>query len=286
MFGITLFNKAGATGNVFKVGGGKRIDKGIAYSGFVWPWETVAVVPTTPHFVDFSVDAQTKDKQGITVPGNITLTLNSDVAISKYDFSVNPKNGVYVSVSPWQENLKVSITERVRRAVLSTVIQIGVEEAKVSQGKLEEEVLKSLREKTSAEDGFIVSSCSIPNVECNDEDVEDSIGAKEREAMITVADKAKHDRRMQGSINDRAAKKYDAQTALKLEEERKALIEKQGENKKAEAVTDAEATRIRLAPLKEVDSGKLVAAGLMKAAETGRLGSIALTSEFLASVGK
>lgn len=286
MLGINLFNKAGATGQVFLVSGGKRVNKGIAYSGIIWPWETVAVVPTTPHFVDFSVNAQTKDKQDVTIPGNITLALSPDVAVLKYDFSVNPESGSYESVSPWQESLKVAVTERVRRVVLATAKALGVEEAKVSQSKLEEEVLKSLRQNSSAEDGFTVSSCSIPSVECGDEEVEDSIGAKEREDMIAEADKAKHDRRMKGSVNDRAVKKYETETVLKLEEDRAELVAKQGENEKAKAEADAEATRIRLAPLKDVESGKLIGAAIMDAAKSGRLGSLAITSEFLAAVGK
>jgi len=57
-------------------------------------------------------------------------------------------------------------------------------------------------------------------------------------------------------------------------------------NKKKEAETDATATTIRLAPLQNVDPGKLLGAAVMEAAKGGHVGSIAITSELLAAINQ
>ena len=104
--------------------------------------------------------------------------------------------------------------------------------------------------------------------------------------MLTEADKALHDRRMKGSENDRTVKEYEAGTRIELEKKQGLLLEEQAKNKEKEADADARATAIRLAPLKDVEAGKLLGAAIMDAAKTGRLGSLAITSEFLAAVGQ
>lgn len=89
MFGINFFNNAGATGNVFLLSGGKPVDKGLAYSGFVYAGTTIAVVPTTPMLIDFGIDALTSDKQRVTVAGNIKVSFEPAKAMSKFDFTVD-----------------------------------------------------------------------------------------------------------------------------------------------------------------------------------------------------
>src|SRR5687767_3977573 len=89
MLGISFFRKAGATGHVFHLASGKVADKGVAHSGIVGPLTTVAVVPTVPQIFPFSIDAQTLDKQDVTVDGNLTVTLVPGTAITKFDFTVD-----------------------------------------------------------------------------------------------------------------------------------------------------------------------------------------------------
>lgn len=284
MLMIRLFRSAGATGHVFFLKNGRIADRGLAYSGFIGPKTTVAVVPTTPQILNFAIDAQTKDKQSVVVQGSLTATLTPSKAISKFDFTVNPKDGGYVS--QWEQVLNAKVIERVLRAVLNKVKELDVETAMQSQKEVEDAVTAALGENTFADDGITVNSCSIPKIEPNDEEVEGAIGAKERQAMLAEADKALHDRRLEAAANERAVKEYEADTRLGLEKKQGALIDEQAINKEKEAKADAKATEIRLAPLKDVEAGKLLGAAIMDAAKTGRLGSLAITSEFLAAVGQ
>lgn len=144
----------------------------------------------------------------------------------------------------------------------------------------------ALGSNTFEDDGITIGSCSIPKIEPTDEEVADAIGAKERQGMLTEADKALHNRRLEAALNERAVKEYEAGTKLELEKKQGILLNEQAKNKKKEAETDAEATKIRFEPLKDVESGKLLGAAIMDAAKSGRLGNLAITSEFLAAIGK
>ncbi len=279
------FRKASATGRVFVIKGGKTVDLGLAWSGFVSPFSTVAVVPTTPRVIPFGIDALTSDNQSITVTGDIKVTFVPDKALPKFDFTVDIGSGSYPK--PWDEALSAVVNEQAIAPVLQKAGSTTVIAA-VKANKDFEDAITAVMGNNESFKGYGVDfvSVSVAKIEPNDEEIEASIGVSEREAIITDADKARHDRQMAAAVNARAVKKYEAQTLQKMEEERKALLVLQDENKKAEAATDAAATTLRLAPLEKVDPGKLLGAAIMEAAKTGRLGSLAITSEFLTAVGQ
>jgi len=126
---IRLCRSAGATGYVFFLKNGRTKDMGLAYSGFIGPKTTVAVVPTTPQILNFAIDAQTKDKQNVVVRGSLTATFIPQTAVSKFDFTIDPKNGGYLG--NWVQVLNAKVVERVVRAVLDKVKDLDVEEALV-----------------------------------------------------------------------------------------------------------------------------------------------------------
>lgn len=281
---IKFFRGAGATGNVFFLSGGKATDKGLAYSGVVWPWDIVAVIPTTAQVLDFDIDARTMDKQSINVAGNIKVTFDPTVAISKFDFTVN-QQGAYLS--QWQGALRAFVIEQVFAPIREMAKSVDVGIAILSHSGFENTVKASMAASGSpfAGLGIKFESCSISKVEA-DEEVAETIGSKERQAMLEGSDKAMHERRLKGVTNDRAIKEFEAGTKLELEKKQSALLDEQAKNKEKEATADARATEIRLAPLKEVESGKLLGAAIMDAAKNGRLTNLSITSEFLAAVGQ
>lgn len=281
---VNFFRGAGATGNVFFLSGGKAVDKGLAYSGFVFPNTTVAVVPTTAQILDFDVDARTSDKQSVTIAGNIKVTFSPAVAISKFDFTVN-KDGAYLS--SWEQALRAFVVEQVFAPLRKKARDLDIKSAIQSHKEFEDEVKASLIAANSplAALGIKFESSSIAKVEADDGEVEKAIGSKERQEMLTESDKALNERRLKAVENERGVKQYEADTKLELEKKQGELLDEQAKNKEKEATADAKATEIRLAPLKEVEAGKLIGAAIMDAAKTGKLGSLSITSEFLAAVG-
>jgi hypothetical protein len=281
---MNFFKKAGAAGHVFLLKGGRRINKGLAFSGFIGPWTTVAVVPTAPQIINFAVTAQTRDKQGLTVQGAIIATLIPMTAVERFDFTVDHKTGGYLS--NWTQVFHAKVIEQVVRAVLDKMKDIKVEEAMLAQKAVEDAVTMALGADAFSGDGIKVDSCSVPKIVPVDDDVREAIGMEERQFMLTAADTARHDRHLKAVENERAVKKYEADTRLELERKQGDLLDEQAKNERKKAEIDAKATEIRLAPLQQVESGKLLGAAIMDAAKGGRLGNLAITSEFLAAIGQ
>jgi hypothetical protein len=279
---IRLFSKAGATGHVFTITKGKINNRGLAYSGFLFPWTTVAVVPTTTQIMSFSLEALTKDKQVVIVKGSLTATLDPIKAVSKLDFTVNPSTGSYTS--QWQQILNARIMELILRAVLGTVKDLAITDAISSQGDIENAVLKQFGSSDLSSDGINVTSCSVPKIDPGDDEVHDAIGAAERELMLTKADLARHERQMTASKNDRGIKTYEAETKLELEKKRAELLKEENVNKETEANGDAKATVIRFEALKDIVPGKIFGAALLDMAKMG-VGSLTITNELLTALG-
>jgi hypothetical protein len=279
-----LFRASGATGHVFLLKNGKTRNRGLAYSGFIGPMTTVAVVPTVPQILNFAVDGRTSDKQIVSVSGDLKVTLDPAVAITKFDFTVEPGRGSYLS--PWQESLQGIVVERILGPVRDKLKGMSVEEAIRSHKDIEEVLKKEIENSSLSEKGVVIDSCSVQEVEAVDDEVGSSIGAKERQTMLVEADKALHDRRIKAAENDRAVQTYEAQTKLKLEEERGNLLEELGKNKKKEAEDDAAAMEVRLGPLASVDAGKILGASLMEMAKGGRIGNLVISPELLAALGQ
>jgi hypothetical protein len=278
---ITLFRAAGATGRVFLLRNGVPNDAGLAFSGFVGPFTTIAVVPTTPQTVDFAVDALTSDQQDIEIGGNIVVRFNPVAAVKALDFTVDRRTGAHTAA--WDQTLRTRIIEQVVRVVLAESAKLPINEMITAQKRIEDRLTDALKD-AFTDDGFTVVSCSVPRIEATDENVAEAIGSKDREAMLAAADAATHDRRMKAVANDRAVKTYEKDTEVEVERRRAELVAAQTKNTIALAEADAKAAEIRLEPLSKQPQGVVLAAALMKAAEGGRLGTINLTTELLAAV--
>ncbi|MEK7201926.1 MAG: SPFH domain-containing protein [Patescibacteria group bacterium] len=284
MFGITLFHAAGATGHVFTLSRGTFQDRGIGWGGLIGPMTTVAVVPTIAQVVNFSVEAYSRDKQQITVSGCIQARLNGQVAKSTFDFTVDNHSGGYRS--RWEALLQQSMIDQVLGPIRTQALELDISTAVTSQPQFEETIRRAIAGETNSlvARGVTIESCSVSTVEPSDDEVNEAIGSEEREGLLSAADTARHERRLKAADNERRVRAFEAETNLKLEVDRSMFVAEQGKNMVALAGSEAEATELRLKPMIDIDSGKLMAASLMVAAKEGKLGSVALTTELLAAV--
>lgn len=276
-----MFTRAGATARVFQVKKGKAVDLGPAWSGLVAPWTTLAVVPTTPIIVNYSVEARTADAQPITVNGTVTVTLDPDVARLAFDMAVDHQTGSYRE--PWQRQLQSMVAERVLGPIRTSAKQLGVVAALAAQPEIEAAITDATKnDATLTKSGIAVTGVSVFSVEA-DGKVLEAAGAKELQAMLAAADKAMHDRREKAASNDRAIKKLESETAELLEKERAKLVAARAENELAQAKADAEALKTRLEPFGEVEPEKALAAALIEMAKRG-VSSINIGPELLAAL--
>src|SRR5579862_5056405 len=122
-----LFRAAGATGHVFTLSHGRFHDKGIGWSGYIWPWTTVAVVPAVPQIVSFSVSAYTRDKQKIVVKGQVQAMLIAGEAKNFFDFTVDARTGGYHA--KWDTLLQSAIIEAILTPIRDQALKLDVSSA-------------------------------------------------------------------------------------------------------------------------------------------------------------
>jgi hypothetical protein len=279
----TLFRGAGAAGHVFFFKKGSVRNKGLAWSGLLGPKVVVAVVPTTTQILDFAVSARTHDQQIITICGNVKVAFVPDVAVRKFDFTVDRESGSYLA--QWQQMLRSMVVEQVLEPVRKEAHMRDVVAATTAYEEIRAAVEAAIAAQGSPllQKGVTVESCSVTKIEATDNEIEHAIGAKERQEMLSGADKAMHDRRIQAAENERAVQQYEAATALLLEEERSKLIETQGTNKVQEADDDAKASRMRFESFGTISAEKLLGMALLEMGKTG-VSQLSIVPELFAAL--
>jgi hypothetical protein len=109
-----------------------------------------------------------------------------------------------------------------------------------------------------------------------------ALEAEQREALQRRADQAIYARRAEAVEQERKIKQNELSTSVALEERRKELVALQGENARQEAEFEAESTRIRLAPYRELDTRQLLALAFREFADNShKIGNLTITSEIL-----
>lgn len=282
----TIFRGARATGRVYFINGGVYKDKGLAYSGFVGPFTTVAVAPTIEQIVPFSIPAKSSDQQDVTVSGSIKVVLTPQVAVQKFDLTVDPRSGSYLA--RWESALADLVSEETLTPVRAEAAKLDIEGIVSAENKFEAAILAHFEARTQAlaEKGIQFRSVSVSSSLPDDEDVTESIGVEEREKLLAAADNARHERQMNASQNARKVQTYDAETKLKLEEGRATLIAEQNKNKKTEAEGDAVAIIERLKPFVDMDAGKMLGVSINEMAKGGRVGTLVISPDILAALDK
>ena len=275
-----FFSKAGANGHVFILKNGKTKSKGLAWSGFVGPKSTIAVVPTTPFTIDFTVIAQSSDKQEIRSTGSLVVNFTPSEAVSKFDFTVD-MNGAYKDV--WSTKVKALIINEVLNPIRAKIKNLTAVGSTIAHSELSKEVMNAagVENNLFATNGMTVVGCSITNIETTNDEVSEAIGAKERQEICTTADKAVHERQMAASKNDRVLKEYEVETAKSVEIKNAELIDQQNKNKEATANGNAKVTEIMLVPYASLEAGKLLAHAILEIGKNGRLGTLNVSPELL-----
>lgn len=276
-----FFSKAGANGHVFILKNGTTKSKGLAWSGFVGPKSTLAVVPTTPFTIDFSVTAQSSDKQEVRTTGSLVVNFTPAQAVSKFDFTVDV-NGAYKDV--WQNKVKALVINEVLNPVRAKIKDLTVVGSTIAHSELSTEVMtaSAVENNLFSVNGMTVVSCSITNIETTNDEVSDAIGAKERQEICTAADKAVHERQMAAATNDRSLKEYEVETLKSVEVKNAELIEQKNKNKESTANGDAKVVELMLVPYANLEAGKLLAHAILKIGENGRIGTLNISPELLA----
>ncbi len=285
--GFTYFNFAGPNDFVALVRGGVEVATGKGLAGLLRPSTSVAVVPLGVKIVNFQVTERSKDKQQITVAGELAVNYVSEMR-EKFDFSVFRENGQYRNdpTSEIEDQVRIAVRGPLREALA----EMDLDQLSGDGASTLEKVLVAQVANTDSvfmqhlQANFIaVQSAAVKSALPADGKVAAAFGASEREVLLAAQDKAVADRRKAAAESDRSIREYEEETALELVKKQADRVEQEGANRIKKAEAEAKSEAVRLAVFKGMDSSAILAQAIMKAAENG-IEHISLDPALLAAV--
>ncbi|GLV55594.1 hypothetical protein KDH_24380 [Dictyobacter sp. S3.2.2.5] len=281
---MALFSyfKAEPTEYIFAYSNGRIVHEGAGSSFWYWgPSTTIARVPLSTIDAPFIFNEITSNFQAVIVQGQITYRVIDPTTISQLlNFTIDPRTHNYRSEDPAKLNQRiVNIVQMHTRNLLQ---RLALEDALRSSEMLAGNVFERLRnEQALTQLGIACVSLFYTTLKATPE-ITKALEAEQREALQQRADQAIYSRRAEAVEQERKIKQNELSTSIALEQSRKELVGLKGENARQEAEFEAEATRIRLTPYRELASPQLLALAFRQFADNAhKIGNLTITSEIL-----
>ncbi|GCE22439.1 SPFH domain-containing protein [Dictyobacter kobayashii] len=281
---MALFSyfKAEPTEYIFAYSNGRVLRQGAGRSFWYWgPSTTIARVPLSTVDTPFIFNETTSNFQAVTVQGQITYRVIEPQTISQLlNFTIDPRTHTYRSEDPARLNQRiVNIVQMHTRNLLQ---QLSLEDALRSSELLARNVFERLSaEQALTQMGIACVSLFYTTLKASPE-MTKALEAEHREALQQRADQAIYSRRAEAVEQERKIKQNELATSVALEQSRKELVNLKGENARQEAEFEAEATRVRLNPYRELQPQQLLALAFRQFADNShKIGNLTITSEIL-----
>lgn len=290
------FFKGQPTDYIIKYASGRIVREGPGLAFFYFKHNTQLVaVPTSSRDVNFVFNEVTNNFQAVTIQGQFTYRIhNPRRAAELLNFAIDPRSHAYRSDDP--DRLAQRITNVIQMETRGEIRDRSLEQvlsqyeaiAAAVQGRLKN---SALLEPLGAELLSVYFTAAQPTPE-----VGKALEADYRETLLRKADMAIYARRAAAVEEERKIKENELNTEITLEERRRQLIERQGENALREAENRgkaleekaryrARARELELAVYGPIDARKVLALALNELGQNAsRIGSLTITSEILASL--
>ena len=295
MFGFGYF-KGQPTDYIMRFTSGRKRQEGLGLAFYYWAFNTqIVAAPTVGIDANFVFNEVTNNFQEVTIQGQLTYRVKDPKkAAELLNLRIDPVKYTYAS-----DDLK-SLSQRIVNVVrIETRAEVEkralADVLRDSQG-IAGEVAQRLGT-TPALQGLGVELLSVYFLATKPTpEVGKALEAEFRETLLRKADEAIYARRGAAVDEERKIKEREMASDLALEEERKKLILKQGENAlqeadnrgaalEREAKFRALALEMELAALSKTDARVLLAAALRDLGlNAAKVGNLTFTSEILASL--
>ena len=288
--------KGQPTDYVIRYAAGQPRGEGLAKSFFYWRYNTqVVAVPTQSQDVPFVFNEITRDHQQVTLQGQATFRIHDPKrAAALFNFAVDP--ATQKPLSEDRETLRKRVANLIQVATRGEVSTRPLEQVLAETPLHAAKVLEGLRRAEAlAEMGVELLTVEFLLVRPTPE-VAKALEAELRESLLRRADIAVYARRAATVDEERAIREKELASDKALEEQRSEMIALQARNALAEAQSAAAASRIAAEAAAEAEKQRLaVWSGLEPrallahamralAADAGRIGSLSVTTELLASL--
>jgi regulator of protease activity HflC (stomatin/prohibitin superfamily) len=270
----TEYILAYSNGRIFRQGAGRSF----------WYWQpsaSIVLVPLATIDALFVLNETTGNFQAVTLQGQITYRIAEPRTIAGLlNFTIDPRTRQYRSEDPAKLNQRiVNIVQAYARAELR---QLALEEALRGADRLAQTVLTRIQEERSlAAMGVECISLFFTAIKPTPE-MAKALEAEYREALQKRADQAIYSRRADAVEQERKIKQNELSTDVDLEQRRHELVDLQSENARKQAESEAETTRITLAPYQDLDTRLMLALAFRDfATNANKIGNLTITSEIL-----
>ena len=279
-----FYKPSSPTDHVVKYAGQKKASEGPGLVVFIFPWNTVARIPTTDVAIPFSFQELSSDLQTMNVQGEILVRYQTADILTRRDFTIDPWTNHYLSDDP--DKVREEVTNALQLFVRKQIQAKDLRANLTSVSELEEAVLADVRTDTIRFKGIgvTVANLFITKISTSHE-LQRAIEAEAREKALADMDRAVAQRRMDAAESERTLRTFEAETDRTLEEKRAALIEIRNENVINEAEADSKAAAKRLEPYRDMDGQILLALSFKEMAEQG-VGELNITPDFLAALNR
>lgn len=270
----------------------KKQGPGIAFSYLRYK-TSIVVVPTTSTDAMFVFHDMTRNFQEVAVQGQFTYCVNNpQVAASQLNFGVDLRDRTYLTTDP--DMVPKRITNAIQAKVHDQIQARSLEESIRDSESIASEVIAAVsNHPTLAEIGVEIIAIHIQSIRPTPE-VGKALEAEYRETLMRKADEAIYMRRASAVEEERKIKEKELATDVALEEQRRGLLELQGQNALQEAQQRSEAMAIEaeskantlkqeLTAYQSIDPRLLAAMGFRDLAKQGA-DNLTITTEVLSAL--
>ncbi|HLG75161.1 MAG TPA: SPFH domain-containing protein [Ktedonobacteraceae bacterium] len=282
---LLAYFKSEPTEYILAYNNGTIFQRGAGRAFWYWgPSTSIVLVPISTVDAPFVLNETTGNFQAVTLQGQVTYRITEPETISQLlNFTIHPRTRRYSSEDPAKLNQRiVNIVQMYTRKELQ---QLALEEALHSSERLASSVLGALREDQTLTDlGIECVGLFYTAIKATPE-MTKALEAEYREGLQKRADQAIYSRRADAVEQERKIKQNELATSVALEERRQELVDLAGENARKEAEFEAEATRVRLAPYRDLEARQLLSLAFREFAENAqKIENLTITSEILSQL--
>lgn len=219
MFGIQYI-KSQPTVYLMQFNRGKVVRQGAGQSFFYYaPASTLVAVPVSSQDSPFMLNMSTADFQEVTVQGQVTYRITKPEHIAKMmDFSLTSNGKRYVSEDPARLGDRIVMQTEV--IIQRTVQSMTLKEALCAAAQIAQLTAQSLQQQSEIEAlGLEILGVSIVAIKPTP-DIARALEAQAREAHLQAADEAIYSRRMSAVENERAIWQNELDTEIAVEEKK------------------------------------------------------------------
>ena len=290
------FFKGTPTDYVMRYTSGRLVREGPGLAFYYWKHNTqVVAVPTSSRDANFVFNEVTNNFQAVTIQGQFTYRIhNPKHAAELLNFTVDPKAGAYTSEDP--DRLSQRISNVIQLATRGEIQKRSLEEVLRQYESIASSLVKPIAENHLL-DPLGVTLMSVYFVAAKPTpEVAQALEAEYRETLLRKADEAIYARRAAAVQEERKIKENELSSEIALEEQKKKLIDLQGDNQLREAENRGKATELEASHRVAAKKAELALyAGMgprsvlaLAVNELGlnaqRIGNLNLSSEVLASL--